>query len=305
MSASPGTAVTSGKEATHSGVRRVLWVTLFLNVAVSAAKILVGHLSGSLALVADGYHSLVDGANNIIGLIVAAFAYAPPDSGHPYGHRKFETAAALAIGLGLLALAYRVLAGTLFGAVQPRLPTIGPAAWGVMLVTLAVNFFVSRYETRQGQRLGSAYLIADAAHTRSDLYVSLGVIISFVGAHAGQRWADPVVATAIAALIAVQAVRLLLDSFHVLTDRAPIPADAISAVVREVSGVQDCRIARTRGGPGAVYVDLVVHVDGGLTLREAHDIADRVEHAVQARHPHVVDVVVHLEPADDPRAPHA
>ena len=76
-----------------AGVRRVLWITLFLNLAVSAAKVVVGTLSGSVSMVADGYHSLVDGSNNVIGLIVAAFAYAPPDKGHPYGHRKFETAA--------------------------------------------------------------------------------------------------------------------------------------------------------------------------------------------------------------------
>jgi cation diffusion facilitator family transporter len=80
------------------GVRRVLWVTLALNLAVSGGKIAVGFLSGSLAMVADGYHSLVDGSNNVIGLIVAAFAFAPPDRAHPYGHRKFETAATLFIG---------------------------------------------------------------------------------------------------------------------------------------------------------------------------------------------------------------
>ena len=96
-----------------AGVRRVLWVTLALNLAVSAGKVLVGHLSGSLAMVADGYHSLVDGSNNVIGLIVAAFAFRPPDPDHPYGHRKFETAATGLIGLALLALAWEVLSGAL------------------------------------------------------------------------------------------------------------------------------------------------------------------------------------------------
>src|SRR5512139_1921816 len=90
------------------GVRRVLWVTLGLNLAVSAGKVVVGHLSGSLAMVADGFHSLVDGANNVIGLIVAWFAFAPPDRDHPYGHRKFETAATTLIGFALLALAWEV-----------------------------------------------------------------------------------------------------------------------------------------------------------------------------------------------------
>jgi len=95
-------------DVTRAGVRRVLWATLGLNLAVSAGKVLVGLASGSLAMVADGYHSLVDGSNNVLGLVVAAFAFAPPDRGHPYGHRKFETAATAVIGTALLGLAYHV-----------------------------------------------------------------------------------------------------------------------------------------------------------------------------------------------------
>jgi cation diffusion facilitator family transporter len=161
-----------------------------------------------------------------------------------------------------------------------------------------VNLFVASYETRAGRRLGSAYLIADAAHTRSDIYVTLGVIASFAGTKAGAAWVDSVVAIGIAAFIAILAVRILIGSFHTLTDRAVIPGDTLSAVVIMVPGVQSCREVRTRGGPGAVYVDMVVHVDGQMTLRAAHDVADRIEDAVKARHPDVLDVVVHLEPAD-------
>jgi len=286
-------------DSTHAGVRRVLWVTLGLNLAVSAGKIVVGTLSGSLSMVADGYHSLVDGGNNVIGLIVAAFAYAPPDPGHHYGHRKFETLAAMVIAAGLLGLAYRVLSGVLRGSAGTALPEIGPLNWIVMGVTLAVNVFVTVYESREGRRLGSAYLLADAAHTRSDVFVSLGVVASFVAVRAGAAWADPAVAVVIAVIIAVQAGRLLLVSFHVLTDRAALPADAVGAVVRGVPGVRECGSVRTRGGHGAVFVDVVVHVDGQLSLREAHAIADRIEHAVQQAHPEVIDTLVHLEPADD------
>jgi len=284
----------------RDGVQRVLWITLGLNLAVSGAKIVVGTLSGSLSMVADGYHSLVDGSNNVIGLIVLAFAYAPPDRGHPYGHRKFETAATLGIGLALLGLAYRVVEGALLGVRQPRLPEIGALNWIVMALTLGMNVFVSWYETREGRRLGSEYLIADAAHTRSDIYVTLGVVASFAGARAGLAWFDSAIATGIAAFIAVLAVRILIGSFHVLTDRAVLPPEAVSTVVLRVPGVHDCRDVRTRGGADAVYVDLVVHLDGWLTLSAAHDVADRIEAALKTAHPQIVDVVVHLEPAGSP-----
>ncbi len=292
------TAAAANADVASRGVRRVLWITLVLNVVVSGSKILVGKLTGSLSMVADGYHSLMDGSNNVVGLVVTTFAYAPPDEGHPYGHRKFETAATLVIGLALLGLAYNVFEHALGATGTSHLPEIGALNWAVMGVTLAVNLFVAAYETRQGRKLGSAYLVADAAHTRSDIYVTLGVIASFAGAKAGVPWVDSVVAIGIAAFISILAVRILVGSFHTLTDRAMIPGETLSRVVMTVPGVQSCREVRTRGGPGAVYVDMIVHVDGQMSLRAAHDVADRIEEAVMAQHPEVCDVHVHLEPAD-------
>jgi len=291
-------AASSRSGAQGAAVRRVLWITLFLNLAVSAGKIVVGMLSGSVAMVADGYHSLVDGSNNVIGLIVSAFAYAPPDPGHPYGHRKFETTATTFIGGALLLLSYRVVEGALRQASGDHVPTVGLLNWVVMIATMAMNVFVSWYESREGRRLGSDYLIADSAHTRSDLYVSLGVVASFAGAKAGLQWADPAVAIGIAAVIAVQAVRILVGSFHVLTDRVVIPAETIASVVGGVQGVRGWRDIRSRGGPDSAYVDLVVHVDGALSLHAAHDVADRIEDALKRADPRIVDVVVHLEPAE-------
>jgi cation diffusion facilitator family transporter len=284
-------------EAARRGVRRVLLATLALNALVSVAKMVVGNLSGSVSMVADGYHSLMDGANNVVGLVVTAFAFAPPDEGHPYGHRKFETAASLAIGLLLLGVAYHVLTEALARAGDKHVPDIGPANWIVMAVTLVTNFLVSWWEAREGRRLGSPYLLADATHTRSDIYVSLGVIASFAGAGAGLGAVDVIVALAIAGFIAVLAVQILIGSFHTLTDRAVIPAESLARVVRDVAGVVSWSDIRTRGGPGLVYVDLIACVDGDLTLREAHEVADAIEEAVRRAHPEVVDVVVHLEPA--------
>lgn len=277
-------------------MRRVLIITLLLNLLVSGGKLLAGYLSGSLAMVADGYHSLVDGSNNVIGLIVAAFAYRPPDAGHPYGHRKFETAATVAIGAALLALAYDVLQGAFGHAALGSLPVIGPLNWAVMGVTIAMNLFVSWYEAREGRRLGSDYLVADAKHTRSDLYVSLGVVASFAGARAGFVWADVAVAVVIAGVIGAQAASILVGSFHVLTDRAQIGALELQGLVESVPGVQRCLAVRTRGQADAVYVDLTVKVDGELSLRAAHEVADRIEATLQAARPQIVDVVVHLEP---------
>ena len=282
---------------TGAAVRRVLVWTLLLNILVCTGKIVVGTLSGSLSMVADGYHSMTDGLNNIVGLVVASFAYKPPDAGHPYGHRKFETAATLFIGLALLAVAYHVVEQALTQVKSDRRVEVGALNWIVMGVTLLANVFVAWYERREGRRLSSPYLIADAAHTRSDVYVTLGVVTSFAGARAGLPLVDALVAVGIAAYIATLAVRILIPSFNVLTDRAVLPASELADVVLRVEGVRECRDIRTRGGPGAVYVDMIVHVDGELSLREAHEVADAIENALLTARPEIVDVVVHLEPA--------
>jgi cation diffusion facilitator family transporter len=163
-----------------------------------------------------------------------------------------------------------------------------------------MNVFVTWFEAREGRRLGSEYLIADAAHTRSDIYVTLGVLASFAADRAGLGWADPLAAGLIAAFIAFMAVRILIGSFHTLTDRAVFAAEALAPLVLQVPDVRSCGEIRTRGGPGAVYVDLVVHVDGGMSLSRAHEVADRVEAALMRAHPEIVDVVVHVEPAAQP-----
>lgn len=287
-------------DVARAGVRRVLLATLGLNVAVSVSKIFVGRLTGSLAMVADGFHSMVDGLNNVAGLVITGFAYAPPDEGHPYGHRKFETAASVVLGLGLLGVAYHVVREAFRSTAGTAPPAVGLLNWAVMLGTLGVNVLVARYEAREGRRLGSAFLQADAAHTRSDVFVTTGVLASFVADRLGLRWADPVAAFLIAGLIAVMAARILVGSFHTLTDRAVFRGHALAPLVLQVPGVRSCGEIRTRGGPGAVYVDLVMHVDGHLTLDEAHALADRVEAALMGAHPEIVDVVVHVEPAKAP-----
>jgi cation diffusion facilitator family transporter len=284
-------------EEVGAGVRRVLLQTLGLNAAVAAGKIGVGWMSGSQAMVADGFHSLVDASNNVVGLVVATFAHRPPDEGHPYGHKKFESAAAILIGLALLGLSYDLLVTALRHLQEPELPNVTALNWIVMGVTLLVNMAVARYEAREGRRLGSSYLTADAAHTQADVYVTLGVAASFAGSRAGIAIADPLVAAGIALFIAWMGLQVLKASFDALTDRAALSASDLASLVATVAGVRACGDIRTRGTDGHVYVDLVVHLEGTISLNAAHAVADRIEEVLKQKHPEIVDVVVHTEPA--------
>jgi divalent metal cation (Fe/Co/Zn/Cd) transporter len=98
-------------------------------------------------------------------------------------------------------------------------------------------------------------------------------------------------------LVSVMAVRILISAFHTVTDRAPIAPETLVPLVRAAPGVTLCRVVQTRGGPGAIYVDLVVLVDGALRLCDARAVADAIEQELKTARPDIVDVVAHVEPA--------
>ena len=162
-------------------IRAVLWTVLALNVLVAVAKMAWGLVSGSVAMLADGFHSMFDGVSNIVGLVGMGMAARPADRDHPYGHGKYETYASAAIGAMLVFAAYRV-----GSAAVERLrhggegPNVTAMSFAVMIGTLAINITVTLWERRAGKRLNSSILVADASHTSSDVFVSLGVILGLV-----------------------------------------------------------------------------------------------------------------------------
>lgn len=278
-------------------VRKTLAWVLVLNLAVASAKLAVGWLSSSISMVADGFHSLTDSASNIVGLIGLSLAGRPPDEDHPYGHRKFETLAALMIG-GLLALtAWEVLKSCLERLREGGTPEATPLTFWVMGTTLLINLGVSTWERREGARLKSDLLKADAAHTQSDVYASLAVIASLIAARMGFPQLDLVAAVVITLVIARAAFQILKENGMLLADTAMLPANDVAAVATEVPGVLSVHKVRSRATSRGGYADLHVQVDRKLPLDEAHEIGHRVADLLKERL-RLEDVLVHVEPPD-------
>ena len=272
-------------------------LVLILNVGVALAKLTVGWLTSSISMVADGFHSLTDGASNVVGLIAMSIAQRPPDEDHPYGHRKFETLAALIIG-GLLTLtAWEVLKSSLERLREGGEPEVTTLSFAVMGVTIAINLAVATYEHRAARKYESHLLHADSAHTRSDVFSSLAVIASLIAARIGYPQLDVIAALLITAVIAKAAFQILRDSGLLLTDMAILPAEQIEAVALLVPGVLSVHKIRSRQGPKGGHADLHVQVDSELPLNEAHGIghqvADRLREDLG-----LPDVLVHVEPPD-------
>lgn len=288
----------SREKMTHGRqVERVLWIVLLLNMAVAAAKFFYGLASGSASMQADGIHSVFDSLGNVIGLIGIAVAARPADAEHPYGHSKFETYGSLAIGVLLLVAAFEVGSSAVAKLVsQSYTAQVTPVSFIVMVGTLAVNLGVTLYERRAGRRLHSEILAADAAHTLSDAFVSIGVIAGLAFVAMGFPVADPLMALLVTVAILISAAGVFRTGLRTLSDHARIPSAEVVALSEAVPGVRQVHAVRTRGTEAEVYCDLHVLVDPQMTVLAAHDLGDEVERAVQAAFPSVKEVLVHIEP---------
>jgi cation diffusion facilitator family transporter len=249
---------------------------------------------------ADGFHSLFDGASNIVGLIGIHMAARPADLDHPYGHSKYEAYASAAIGAMLVFAAYNIgsaAIGELMSGVDP--PRVDAVSFAIMIGTIAVNVTVTLWERRVGRRINSEILLADASHTASDIWVSLGVIASLIAVRLGYPAADPLIALVVAGVIAYTAWQIFTQAGATLSDSSRIPSADIARVCDGVDGVMGCHHIRTRGLEAEVYVDLHVQVNPGLSVEEGHEIAETVEDRLCDEFTHVADVMVHIEPHDD------
>ena len=167
LNAEPGVPPTPLRYRAVSGV---LLRVLLLNIGVALAKLVLGYATGAVSVVSDGFHSLTDGASNVLGLVGLRASRMPPDDDHPYGHRKYETLAAAGIFIFLLLAVLEIGRSTLKSLANPTPPQVTPVSFGVMIATLLVNLWVVRYEAGEGRRLNSELLLADSMHTRSDVF---------------------------------------------------------------------------------------------------------------------------------------
>lgn len=272
-------------------------LVLFLNLAVAFAKIIYGSISGALSMTADGYHSLFDGVSNIVGIIGSFIAARPPDKEHPYGHQKYETVASVFISLLLLYVGFEIFRNALDRFLIRGVPEVTAISFLIILGTMCINYLVTHYEYRQGLALKSQVLIADSQHTKSDIYVSLSVIVSLAAVKLGFPLLDPLIALVISLIIFRIGFRIMQENSKVLLDMSRLEEEEICNLVLGVEGVLGCHKVRTRGGMGDIRIDMHVLVQADLTLEEAHLISHRVSKMLKAEYEDVTDVVVHLEPA--------
>jgi cation diffusion facilitator family transporter len=280
----------------HQELSRVLLRVLYLNLAVAGAKIIFGYSSGAVSILSDGFHSLTDSASNVMGLVGLRTARKPPDQDHPYGHRKYETLAAAGIFIFLLFVVLEVVRAALDRLAGGGAPRITAVSFAVMIVTLAINLLVVRYESRKGRELNSELLMADATHTRSDVLTSCAVLLSLAGTRLGYPILDPVGGLVVAVFIARTGFEIARDTSRILADQVVMDEEDIRRIVMSVPDVVGCHQIRTRGSADHTFLDLHVWFHGTTSLVEAHRLSHIVKDRLMQKYPQIADAVIHIEP---------
>lgn len=286
-------------------IRHVTWIGFWVNALLMAIKLVVGYTGHSDALVADGYHSLSDFATDLIVLFFAGIAYKSADKEHPFGHGKYETFATLLIvvilfGVGV-ALGYGGVRTIIAFHNGEEIPV--PDIWTIVVaaVSIASKEWLFQYTRREGDRIGSTSLKANAWHHRSDAISSVATLIGVSLAYfLGSKWtlADPVACIIIAVFIMWSAVSMVKDPMNELLDISLTDEELLKAeeAIRSVPGVKSFHKLLTRRNGQTLIFDLHVKVDGNLTVRDGHEIATNVEKAIrEAFGPNTI-ITVHIEP---------
>ena len=269
---------------------------MLLNLLVAVAKIVLGHLTGAVSILSDGYHSLTDSASNVVALVGVSVARRPPDQNHPYGHRKYETMASLGILISLIIVLVEMVTASVARLRGDAAPTVFPAGIGVMVATLIVNLAVVAYETREGRRLNSEVLLADAKHTRSDVLTSVTVLAALVGVGAGYPLLDPLAALLVAEFIRHACSEIAQSASRILSDETVLVEANLKQETIAVPDVIECHQIRTRGSTDHVFLDLQIWLDGDTSLSAAHATSNVVKDRLMARYPQIIDMVIHIEP---------
>jgi cation diffusion facilitator family transporter len=287
-------------------VRRASLVALFGNLALAAAKIIVGLAAGSLAVVGDGIDSSVDVLVAAMQLFISGITARPADAGHPWGHGRAGTVGTAGISFLILFAGVQLIlssAADLLGGVERAVPE--PAAIAVTIVSVAGKLLLAGNQYRMGKKSGSALLTANARNMTADIMISAGVLAGLLFSELLNIGSlDSAAAMLVGLWVIKAAVGIFIEANAELMDGGDLKEMrgqylAVFEAVHSVPGAGNPHRARIRRIAGFLDIDIDVEVDGRLSVRDAHEIATRVEDAIRRRLENVFDIMVHIEPAGD------
>lgn len=292
--------------ARAAAASRCTWMSVIVNIALSCTQIVVGVMSKSQGLVADGIHSLSDLIADFVVLFASHKSKEDADEGHPYGHLRFETAASMVLGVLLLIVGVGMIGSAVFKLETPEsIPTVHIAALWVAIAALVAKELLFRFMLRVAKKVKSSLLVANAWHARSDAASSLVVGIGIVGNLAGYPILDPIAALVVGGMIAKMGWSFTWDSLHDLMDRSADEqeVETIRNTLKNTPGIKGVHDLRTRKMGDMIIVDAHIEVDASITVEEGHAIAVCARENVMQIH-RVLNLMTHVDPWHRPDLDH-
>ncbi|GID95559.1 cation diffusion facilitator family transporter [Amorphoplanes digitatis] len=296
--------VDSALEASRDGMR-ALWISLAVLGVTAALQALIVASSGSVALLGDTLHNVADALTAVPLGIAFWLGRRAATRAYTYGFGRAEDLAGIVI---VLVIAGSAIAAGWFAVgrlLEPRPMTHLPWVLAAGLIGFCGNELVARYRITVGRRIGSAALVADGLHARTDGYTSLAVVLAAAGTWLGWSWADPVVGLAITVAIAFVLKDAAREVYRRLMDRVdPQIVDGAEAALRAIPGVRDVGALRLRWIGHRLHAEATVVVDAQLSLLAAHEIAADAEHQLTHQVPRLTGATVHVDPDSHPGGQH-
>ena len=282
-------------------VRKVTWIGLLTNIGLSGLKFAAGYFGRSQALIADAIHSLTDTTTDIAIIAGSHYWSRPADEDHPYGHRRLETLVTAFIGIMLVAAGIGIGWEAISTLHKKQAAPPGWVAFYAALASIAVKEALYRWTAAVGKKIKSPALAANAWHHRTDAISSLPVLIAVGGALIFPAWSflDRVGAVIVSIFILHAAMKIIWPAVSELID-AGVPEEIqkkIMGIASDTKGVREVHGIRSRYISSSIQIDLHIVVDGNISVREGHTIADRVEDNIIGGIPEVLEVVVHVDPS--------
>ena len=283
-------------------VRKITWIGLLINLTLACIKFAAGYFGRSQALIADAIHSLTDTTTDVAVIAGSHFWSRPPDESHPYGHRRLETLVTVFIGL-MLAAAGVGIGWDAVSSLREKDPTSpGWIALCAAMVSIITKEVLYRWTATAGKKSKSPVLAANAWHHRTDAISSIPVLIAVGGALIFPAWSflDLVGAVVVSIFVLHAAMKIIWPGIGELID-AGAPQDIhkkITDIACNNQGVEEVHKVRTRYISTSILIDMHIVVDGSISVRVGHAIADEVENKIIDRIPNAMEVVVHVDPSD-------
>jgi cation diffusion facilitator family transporter len=284
-------------------IMKVTWLGIYINFALVAAKIITGFLVASMAMVADGFHSLSDLLTDFAIMIGVKISSKEPDDEHPYGHSWAENFITVLTAIPLAIAGGYMVIKAVHSIADHNVNKIGWPVLIVALIAVVLKEYSFAVTKKVAVRLSSSMLYANAWDHRSDALSSLAVAIGAVASMLGFAYADQIAAIIVGIMIVWVAVKILSDSAGQFTARAVDESTSrqIKQIISSQSQIRDWHKLRTRVVGRELFMDLHILVDPQLSITEAHDIAESLENEMHTQISQPVNITVHIEPDEQPK----